>query len=185
MLTRTEKEKKVEELAELLSSAKGIYIADFTGLDVAAMTELRRTCRESGIRFEVIKNSLARFAAQKAQVEGLPDHFTGPSAIATSETDEIVPARVLTDFAKEREGPKIRVAYVEGEIYDEKAVKSLAALPPRDVLIGNLVRVLMAPLTQFATILRAPVRDLAGLLGQVAEKSGEKGGGEEPPKEGS
>lgn len=177
MLTRTEKQKKVEELATLISSARGIYVADFTGLDVAAITELRRVCREAGIRFEVVKNSLGRFAAEKANIEDLPEQFTGPTALATSVEDEIVPAKVLIDFAKEHEGPKVRAAYVEGNVYDEAGVKALATLPSRDVLLGNLVRVLMAPLTQLAMVLNAPLRDLAGVLNEV----GKKGGGDAPP----
>lgn len=178
MLTRTEKEKKVEELVELISSARGIYVADFTGLDVAAITELRRVCREAGIRFEVIKNSLGRFAAEKAEVSELPAQFNGPTALATSVDDEIAPAKVLTDFAKTHEGPKIRAAVVEGNLYDEAGVKSLATLPSRDVLLGNLVRVLMAPLTKLAMVLKAPLRDLSGVLNEVAKKNEEEDGGE-------
>jgi large subunit ribosomal protein L10 len=144
------------------------------------MTELRRICRDAGVRLEVIKNSLGRFAAQKAQVAELPEHFTGPTALATSETDEIAPAKVLTDFAKDHPGPKIRIGYVEGKIFGAEEVKNLASLPSKDVLLANLVRALMGPLTQFAMVLAAPVRDLAGVLNEVGKKSGGKG---EAPEE--
>jgi large subunit ribosomal protein L10 len=174
MLKRAEKEKKVEELAEILSSAKGIYLADFTGLDVAAMTELRHQCREAGIRFEVVKNTLARFAAEKANIQGLPAYLQGPTALATSE-DEVAPARILTRFAKEHEGPKLRAAYVEGRILEPDEIKVLADLPSREELLARLLAALKSPLTQFVSVLRAPLRDLASVLDQVAKA---RGGGE-------
>ena len=172
MLRRAEKEKKVEELAERVSSSRGIYLADFSGLDVASMNELRRLCREAGIRFEVVKNTLGRFAARKAEVPDLEPYFEGPTALATAETDEVAPARVLTAFAKEHAGPRIRAAVVEGRVFEGEQIDALAALPPRDVLLGNLLRVMLGPLTQFASVLQAPMRDLASVLDQVAKGRG-------------
>jgi large subunit ribosomal protein L10 len=170
MLKRTDKEKKVEELVQVLSAARGVYLADYSGLDVATITELRRICRDAGIRFEVIKNSLGRFAAARARMEGLPERLVGPTALATSEGDEISPARILTEFAKGHEGgPRIRAAYVEGELYDEAQVGMLASLPTRDVLLSNLLRAMTGTLTQLVGVLNAPLRDLSGVLRQVAE----------------
>jgi len=169
MLNRAEKEKKVEEIAAIMNSAKGVYLADYSGLDVATITELRQICRDAGIRFEVIKNTLGRFTSKKLEIDDLAAHFSGPNAMATCETDEIAPARILTAFAKDHEGPTVKVAYVEGKIFEEAEIKALASLPPRDVLLGNFLRALQGSLTQFASVLQAPLRDLTSVLDQVAK----------------
>jgi large subunit ribosomal protein L10 len=169
MLKRPEKEKKVEEIAAVMNTAKGVYLADYSGLDVATITELRQICRNAGIRFEVIKNTLGRFASEKLEINDLKAHFKGPNALATCETDEIAPARILTEFAKEHEGPTVKVAYLEGKLFDAEQVKELAGLPPRDILLGNFLRALQGSLTQFASVLQAPLRDLVSVLDQVAK----------------
>jgi large subunit ribosomal protein L10 len=169
MLKRAEKEQKVEELTRVFAEAPGIYLADYTRLNVETMTELRRICREAGIRFEVIKNSLGRFAAEKADIPGLPEHLVGPNAMVISGSDNVAPARLLSRFAKEHEGPRLKVAYVEGRIFTGEEIAILANLPPRDVLLGNLLRALQGTLTQFVTVLKAPVRDLGNVLNQLTK----------------
>ncbi|MBU1699126.1 MAG: 50S ribosomal protein L10 [Candidatus Eisenbacteria bacterium] len=169
MLKRADKEKKVDEIVAVLKSAKGVYLADYSGMDVATITELRQICRKAGIRFEVIKNTLGRFAAEKLEIHDLPAYFKGPNALATSETDEVAPARVLTDFAKEHKGPEVKVAFVEGKIFEAEEIKTLASLPPRDILLSNFLRAIQGTLTQFVSVLKAPLRDLANVLDQVAK----------------
>ncbi|MBD3335123.1 MAG: 50S ribosomal protein L10 [Candidatus Eisenbacteria bacterium] len=175
MLKRPEKEKKVGELVEVLNSAKGVYLADYSGLDVAAITELRQICRDAGVRFEVIKNTLGRFAVTKAEIDGLGEYLKGPNALATSLEDEIAPARILSQFAKDHKGPDVKVAFLEGRIFASDDVKELAELPARDVLLANLLRALKGTLTQFVSVMKAPLRDLTSVIDQAA-KSREKGG---------
>ena len=169
-MTREEKAAKVKEIEEVLSGAKGIYLADFRSMTVEAMTELRKRCRESEIRFEVVKNTLLRRAAESTGNAGLVGMADGPTAIATSEVDEIAPARVLREFLKEFKLPVMKGGVVGERAYDGKQVRELAKLPSREVILGNLLRVLQAPLSGFASVLQAPLRNLANVLEQVSKQ---------------
>ncbi|MBD3237675.1 MAG: 50S ribosomal protein L10 [Candidatus Eisenbacteria bacterium] len=172
-MTREEKAAKVEELEGILGSAKGIYLADYRGMTVEVVSELRKRCRESDIHFEVVKNTLLRRAAKSSGSEGLAALAVGPIAIATSETDEVAPARVLVDFAKEFKLPEMKGGYVDGQAIGMEEAQAISKLPPREILLGNLLRAMQGPLTNFVSVLQAPLRDLASVLEQVAKQKGE------------
>jgi large subunit ribosomal protein L10 len=168
--TKQEKQVKVVEIAERLGEAKGVYLADLTGMSVEKLTGFRRVCRENGIRLEVVKNTLIHRAAANTPFEALSPHLEGPTALMTTVSDVIAPARVLEAFIRENKLPKIKVACLEGSVYDEKGVQALAKLPSREALLGQLLSVLNAPLTQLAMVLNATARNLANVLDQVAKK---------------
>jgi len=177
-ITRAVKEAKVTEVAERLHGAKAVYLADLTGLTVDKLTTFRRICRDNGIRLEVVKNTLIHRAAEDTPFAALAPHLHGPTALLTTEQDVVAPARVLDKFIKESKGlPKVKAAYLEGDLYDEAGVQALAKLPTRDVLLGQLLSVLNAPVTQLAMVLNATARNLANVLDQVAKQKG--GGGTE------
>jgi large subunit ribosomal protein L10 len=170
-LTRAEKEKQVAELHERLGTARSVYLTDLTGMSVELLTSFRRTCRENGIRLTVVKNTLVNRAARSTPFEALGPHLNGPTAVMTTEADAVSPARVLEKFIKENKGlPKIKVACLEGEVYDEAGVQALAKLPSREALLGQLLSVLNAPLTQLVVVLSATARNLANVLDQVAQQ---------------
>lgn len=160
----------VSELAEKLGDAKSIVIVDYRGLNVEELNNLRKQTRESEIEYKVYKNTMVRRALEKAAIEGLTDYFEGPTAIAISIVDEVAPAKVLNDFAKEHKNLEIKAGYVDGKPLDVAGVKSLAALPSKEVLVAQALGGLNAPISGFVGVLNGTIRALAIALGQIAEK---------------
>ena len=151
------KHEVVAELSEKLSEAKCLYLTDFTGLDVASITELRRLLTAARVDYLVVKNTLARRALAGGPYEGLAEHLSGPNAFALSREDVVTAAKILTDFAKEREKPQIRAGAIEGRVVSIDEIRRIAALPPRDQLLALLVGSARAPIAGL-------VYTLSGLL---------------------
>ncbi len=145
-MARPEKEAAVEEIAEILQKAKGVFLTDFEGLNVEMMEELRRKCREASVNYRVVKNTLARIAARKVGWDELVNYLQGPSAIAYSFDDPSAPARVVSEFAKKAEKPKIKVSLFEGVFYGPEKIEEIASLPPKDVLLARIVGGFNAPI---------------------------------------
>jgi large subunit ribosomal protein L10 len=154
-----------------LRDAKGVCLADFTGMTVAALSELRRRCRTHKVEFKVVKNTLARRALREDLRTPFDPYLVGPTAVAISMTDEVIPAKVLTDFAKEFSSPRIKAGLVGGRVYGEADVKSLAQLPGKDVLLSKFIGGLKSPVQKLHSALSSPLRHLAVVLKQVAEKA--------------
>ena len=174
-----EKEAVVKDLADLLKRSAGICLADFTGLDVPSVTELRGKLRSEGVTYQVVKNRLAKLAAREAGVDGLEVVLTGPTAFAASDTDPIAPVRILTDFSSTAEGrPVVKVGLVDGRLYQDDELERLAKLPPREVLLGQVVSTIQSPLTGLAVCLNGVLQKLVLVLSAVAEKKEESGGAE-------
>ena len=111
----TEKIEKVAQLAASMTEAKAIYLADFTGIDVAAITDLRRKLREASIDYEVVKNRLAKRAAEAAGFDGMMEFFSGPTAIAFSSDDPVAPAKILQDFIDAGGKLAIKTGFLDGQ----------------------------------------------------------------------
>jgi large subunit ribosomal protein L10 len=172
-----EKEAVVKDLAELLKRSTGVYLTDFTGLDVPSVTRLRGKLRAEGITYRVVKNRLAKLAAREAGVEGLEEVLTGPTAVAASDDDPVAPVRVLTDFSKEMRGrPVVKVGLVDGRLYKDADLEQLATLPPREVLLGQVVSAVQSPLSGLAFCLNGVLQKLVLVLNAIAEKKGESDG---------
>jgi large subunit ribosomal protein L10 len=163
---------KVEELKEMIENSKSIILNDFTGLNVADISELRRQCRESGVKFRVIKNTLARRSFDELGIEGMDELLEGPTAFAVSAVDEVAPAQVLKKFADEYELPRFKGGYVAGRILDVKETVRLASLPSREMLLAQVVSTFQAPLRGFVGVLNASLRDLVGVLDAIKDKKG-------------
>lgn len=164
---KPDKEQKVDNLADMLRRAKGIVLSDFTGLNVQEMTELRRRCRESEVEYLVVKNTLARFAAAKAEIEDLIPYLTGPNGFTLGYEDALVPARVVHDFARESDKLTIKAGMFEGGVIGPEDVKRIALLPDRDVLLSQLLAQMNAPITGFACALKSMLTKLVYVLSQV------------------
>ncbi|RLA96523.1 MAG: 50S ribosomal protein L10 [Deltaproteobacteria bacterium] len=173
VLKREEKERLVAELHEKFKEVRAVILTDFTGLDVAQLSRLRRQLQERGMEYRVVKNTLLRRASQKTALEALAEHFVGPNAVVLSYEDPVLPAKILVDFAKEEPELQIKAGFVEGRVLEPKDVKALATLPPREVLIGQMVGLLKAPLAMLVGVLQAPMRELVGVLQAIKEGKSE------------
>jgi large subunit ribosomal protein L10 len=182
---RTEKERVVAELAEQLRESDSLIVADYRGLKNSELQDLRARLYTHGARFTVVKNTLTRRAAEAAGAEELLTLLDGPTAIAfvTAEGDAVAVAKALSDTARQTKILTLRGGVLQGAPVSGEDVEVLAKLPPMDVLRGQLVGVIVAPLTQLAGLLTAPLRDLVGLIDARIAQLGEPGVAAEPEAE--
>jgi len=150
-----EKQDAVAVITTKLTQSPSTVVADYRGLNVAQVTELRKQLREAGVEFQVLKNSLVRRATESAGFAELNEILTGPTAIAFSGEDAVAPAKILNDFAKKNDALKLKGAIVEGKVIGTDQVKALAELPSREGLLSMLLSVLQAPVRNFALAVKA------------------------------
>ena len=151
----TEKKAVVSALVEKLKNAQAGVIADYRGLSVAQDTELRKKLREAGVEYTVVKNTLTRFAANEVGLGDLDPVLHGPSALATSDSDVVAPAKVLVEFAKANEQLEIKAGFVDGKVIDVNEVKVYASIPSKEVLISKMLGSLQAPIGSLVRTLDA------------------------------
>jgi large subunit ribosomal protein L10 len=163
----------VAELADALSGSTATIVADYRGLTVSDISAVRRALRSEGIRYRVVKNRLAKIAAQQAGQEELIDLLEGPSALAMGGTDEVTLARTFLDAVRPFRTVAVRGALVAGRRYDAESVTRLASLPAREVLLAQLAGGMSTPLSSMASLLAAPLRNLGYALTQLADKKGQ------------
>ena len=149
------KQELVNQIAEEIKASSSVVIADYRGLNVAEVTELRNNMRNEGLTFKVYKNSLVRRAMEQAGIEGLEEVLAGPNAFAFSTDDAVAPARVLNDFAKEHENLELKAGVIEGKVADQAEIKAIATLPSREGLLSMLLSVLTAPIRNTALAVKA------------------------------
>jgi len=176
-MLRQDKERIVSELAERLKSSQNLLVADYRGLTMPEIDELRTKLLESGARFSVVKNTLTRRAAEEAGVKQLLDLIDGPTAIAfiDAEGDPAAAAKILNDTARAHDVLVIRGGLLEGDTVSDVEVKRLATLPPSDVLRAQLASAVAAPLTTIVGLFTAPLRDLVNVLDARIKQLEEQG----------
>ncbi|NNE42638.1 MAG: 50S ribosomal protein L10 [Gemmatimonadetes bacterium] len=152
-----------------MDQAAAIFLADFTGLNVEQMTDLRRKCRAEGVRFEVIKNTLAIKACSALELGELAEHLKGPTAMATATEDPASPARILIDFHKEHEKPEVKLGFIDGKVLTADEVKALSKLPTRDQLISQVMQLAQAPAQGFVGTLNAVLSELVRTVDAVRD----------------
>jgi large subunit ribosomal protein L10 len=162
--TKAQKQDTVTALAGRLQRAPTVYVTDFTGLNVAKVTELRRRLRAAGVDFIVVKNTLARRAFDAAAVPALSDHLAGPTALVLAGRDPVGAAKVLTDFAREHEKPAIKIGLVEGKTVSPDQVKRLATLPSKQELLAQLGGALQAPMAGWVGAMQGLLQMMVGAL---------------------
>ncbi|MCR4438865.1 MAG: 50S ribosomal protein L10 [bacterium] len=173
-MARPEKERVVAEITEGLSRARGIYVTDFSGLNVEEATELRKTLRKSKVQYRVVKNTLARRSVQQAGFDQLLPHLAGPTAFALSFDDPGLPARLLRDFAKKKNKLAIKAIVYEGELVDASRVDEICDLPPREVMLARLLGTMNAPLSRLVYTLNGMLAQLVRVLDAIrAQKEGQ------------
>jgi large subunit ribosomal protein L10 len=144
LLNKSQKKQLVEELHAKFEKSKIVILTDYKGLNVSKINELRRKLTDSNIEYRVVKNTLLARASEDTDVAAVKDHFTGPTAIALSYDDPVAPAKVLADFAKDNDKLEIKIGVMAGKLLDVKAIKSLAELPSREVLLSQVLSVMNA-----------------------------------------
>jgi large subunit ribosomal protein L10 len=182
---KTDKERIVSELASELGAAETLIVADYRGLTNKQLEGLRDQLLEQGARFRIVKNTLTRRAAEQAGAQALLELLEGPTAIAFVESggDPAAVAKALATTAKATNVLSLRGGVLEGRALSGEQVSELATLPPMDVLRGQVVGALVAPVTQLVALLSAPLQDLYSLLDARIKQLEEEGQLVEPVSE--
>lgn len=171
MKTRAQKTQDIEFFNEKMKNAGGVVVANYAGLTVSAITELRNKVRAEGGETKVMKNTLAKIAIKDTEFEGLNEFLAGQTVLIYAD-DPTVPARVANDFSKENENLEIIGGALPGEALDATRVKALASLPSLDQLRGKLVGLLQAPAQKLASVTQAPAGQLARVINAYSQKEG-------------
>lgn len=162
-LNRQEKAVVIEEVSAEVGRAQSIIVAEYRGLDVASVTVLRKTARESGVYLRVLKNTLVRRALTGTPFEGLSAQLTGPLIYGIS-ADPVAAAKVLADFAKSNDKLVITGGALPNSLLNQDGVKALATMPSRDELLSKLLGTMQAPIAQFVrTLNEVPTKFVRGL----------------------
>jgi len=174
-MQKTDKEKVVTDLTEKLRGAETMIVADYRGLTMPQIDALRTKLIESGARFTVVKNTLTRRAAEAAGADALLALLEGPSAIAFVEADgdAVAVAKALADSARDTKVLEIRGGVMQGRVITGADVDALAKLPPLDVLRGQVIGAIIAPLNAIAGLVNAPLQNLYGLIDARIEQLGD------------
>jgi len=168
-VNKNEKTQEVKNLAERLERAKVLIFADYRGLKVSEMTELRSNLRKDETWFKVVKNRLMKRALKESGLEALDKYFTGPTALATSEVDPVNPAKALVDFSKSHGKLEVKGGFLDGKDLSPADIQLLARIPSREVLLARALASRNAPATNLAGVLVAVPRKLLYALNAVKE----------------
>jgi large subunit ribosomal protein L10 len=165
-MDRTQKETFVAELRDRINRAPVLYLTDFTGLNVQAMTELRSSLRKSGAEYVVVKNRLAkRVFAESEELPDISESLVGPTGFVFGYEDAAAAAKALSDFAKDHDKkPTFKLGVMENRVLQPEQVEKIAKLPPREQLYAELAGAMEAPMAALASALGAKLQEMAGLI---------------------
>lgn len=164
------KKQIVQDLHEKFLKSQVVIVTDYKGLDVANLNVLRRQLRDADASYKVVKNSFLTRACVETEAELLKESFVGPSAIAYSYSDPVAPAKVLTVFAKEHEQLEIKNGVLNGKLLDVAAIDALAALPSKEVLLGQLLSVINGAPTALVRALNNVPEKLLNVLQAIKDQ---------------
>lgn len=170
--TKAHKEALVDEIVQTLESRPVVYLTNYSGLSVSQASDLRNRFRENGVDYRVYKNTLIRLAMERiGGFDELMDQLHGPTAVAFAE-EPSAPAKVIKKFVSDRsvERPELKAAYVDGAFYAADALDALASLKSKDELLGDILGLLMSPMSNIVGGIQAPGSTLAGAIKAIAEK---------------
>lgn len=165
-----EKVAVVENFEKLFSESGSYFVTDYQGLNVADMTVLRKDLRANNVTYVIAKNTLMDIAAKNTKQPELAEFFKGCTAVAFASDDPAVAAKILYDSYKERDLPRIKAFVVDDQLFKAEEIQRLASLPPREILLSQLVNAVESPMTSLVGALDAVFRDLVGSLDALAEK---------------
>ena len=170
-MTRSEKEEIIASVKEKVIRAKGMYFADFTGITVEQVNELRREFRKSKIEYTVVKNTLARKALESVTgYDSVLDRLTGHTAIAFGYDDPVAPAKIIKKFQEKHDKLPVKLCVVEHEVFDGKKLAELAKLPSRGEVVAGILGAIQAPVAGIAGAVSAVLRDLVSVIDAIEKK---------------
>ena len=170
-LNLEQKKAVVVEVSEQVSTAQAIIVAEYRGLQVGEMTELRAQARKSGVYLRVLKNTLVRRAVEGTPFSGLANEMVGPLVFGIS-SDPVSAAKVLSDFAKVNDKFIIKAGAMPNQVMDVKGVQALASLPSREELLAKLLGTMQAPVAKFVrTLNEVPTKFVRGLAAVRDQKA--------------
>lgn len=172
-MNREQKKASVKDLKERFQKASITLLADYKGLEVNELNELRQKLFDNSAKLQVVKNTLAKLAVAETELEPLSEHFKGTTAVITTEEDPVTPTKTLVDFAKDRELPAIKAGFMSGELMDAAKVLALSKLPSREELLAKLLGSMQAPAQNMVNVLAAVPRQLVTVLAAIRDQKQE------------
>ncbi len=171
-LTRKEKDQLIERYMDLLRNSHGVILADYRGLTVKEMQELRRRVKEAGGHVQVVKNTLLRIALERLEQPVPADMLVGPTVAGFGLQDVPPVAKAFVEYAKEAENLRLKGGLLDSRIISVEEVETLAKLPPMEELRAQLVAAIQAPLVNLLGVIQAPLREIVQVL-QARSEQGE------------
>lgn len=165
-----DKKQLVEELSGRFAKSTVVILTDYKGLDVPSMSDLRRLLKAADVDYKVVKNTMMVRAAENTPVSPLRGHFVGPGAVAIGYKDPVAPAKILTKFAEDKKQFEIKAGVLNGKIIDVSAIKALAALPSREVLLSQVLSAMAGVPTAFVRVLSGVPRGLLNVLTAIKDQ---------------
>jgi large subunit ribosomal protein L10 len=169
-MNKDSKAQVIADLAVKLASAKATFVADYRGLNVEQVNDLRGKLRTAGAEYQVVKNTLLHLAAKDTPQACLDPFLAGPTALAIAPVDPVAPAKVLSDFAKANAKFSLKGGALEGRALSVAEITALADLPSREVLLAKMLGSMSAPATNFVGVLAAVPRSLVQVLAAIQDK---------------
>ena len=182
-MIRDEKEKRVAELNKVFLEAKGIYLTDFTGIDVKTINELRQEFKKDNINYQVVKNTITLLSIKDLPYNQLHPHLNGPTGLAYSYNNALLPGKVIDSFQKKTDLLPIKAAIIEGTVYEQEEAHKIIKLPPREELLAKMLGSLNTPISGFVGVLHGMIRNFVGVLDAIRiEKEKSEGAASTPEK---
>lgn len=169
-MNKDSKAQVIADLAVKLASAKATFVADYRGLNVEQVNDLRGKLRNAGAEYQVVKNTLLHLAAKDTPQACLDPFLAGPTALAIAPKDPVAPAKVLSEFAKANAKFSLKGGALEGRALSVAEINALADLPSREVLLAKMLGSMSAPATNFVGVLAAVPRSLVQVLAAIQDK---------------
>jgi large subunit ribosomal protein L10 len=169
LMPKPEKIESVSEVKKFLQDSKSVFVTDYTGLNVADITLLRKNLRDNSVKYLVAKNTLIKIAAQETGFESIMDQLTGQTALAFGFDDPSIPARILYNTFKEKQRPVIKIFMVDKKLFAGADIVRLAELPTRDVLLAQVVAAVESPLSSLIMSIDGVFQELVGTLDALAK----------------
>ena len=180
-----DKVETIEDLKSRLDGVKTVLLAEYRGLTVSQLSDLRKQLKAVSAEYKIVKNRLARLAIASSELSGLTAALTGPTGMVLAKGDPVSVAKTLQTFTRTNQALVLKVGVVDGQMLEPAGLKALADLPSREALRAQIVGAITGPLTQLVSLLQAPQRELVYVLEQRGSASGAGATGEASPEENS